>query len=154
MSRGDRRENLYLDDVDRQEFIKTLAEACLKTGWQNHAFCLMGNHFHLVVETQSASLSAGMHWLLSSYTIRFNHRHKLSGHVFSGKRGRKILVEELKRRKWTEGDLKKRRKSDPEKLAMAARIHKETTLPMRTIAQLVGLGTTNAANANLQAWKK
>jgi len=43
MSRGDRRENIYLDD-DRQEFIKTLAEACLKTGWQIHAFCLVGNH--------------------------------------------------------------------------------------------------------------
>ncbi len=47
MSRGDRRENIYLDDVDRQEFIKTLAEACLKTGWQIHAFCLMGNHLSL-----------------------------------------------------------------------------------------------------------
>jgi len=42
----------------------------------------MGNHFHLVVETPSASLSAGMHWFLSAYTIRLNHRHKLSGHVF------------------------------------------------------------------------
>ena len=50
MSRGDRRENIYLDDVDRQDFLKTLAEACQKTDWQVHAYCLMRNHFHLVLE--------------------------------------------------------------------------------------------------------
>ena len=44
MSRGNRREDIFLDDVDRHDFIKTLAEACLKTGWQVHAYCLMGNH--------------------------------------------------------------------------------------------------------------
>lgn len=72
------------DDVDRQDFLKTLAEACQKTGFQVHAYCLMRNHFHLVVETPNANLVAGMRWLLSSYTIRLNHRHKLFGHVFSG----------------------------------------------------------------------
>ncbi|MDR3378468.1 MAG: transposase, partial [Verrucomicrobiae bacterium] len=92
MSRGDRREAIYHDEVDRQEFLKTLAEACLKTGWQIHAFCLMGNHFHLVVETPSASLSAGRHWFLSAYTLRLHHRHQLSGHVFSG-RFKALLVE-------------------------------------------------------------
>lgn len=48
MSRGDRREDIFLDDVDRQDFIKILAEACQKTGWQVHAYCLMRNHSHLV----------------------------------------------------------------------------------------------------------
>ena len=85
MSRGNRRESIFLDDVDRQDFLKTLAEACLKTGWQVHAYCLMNNHFHLVVETPNANLVAGMRWLLSTYSIRLNHRHKLSGHVFSGR---------------------------------------------------------------------
>lgn len=85
MSRGDRREDIFLTDVDRQDFLKTLAEACEKTGWQVHAYCLMGNHFHLVVETPNANLVAGMKWLLSAYTIRLNHRHKLFGHVFSGR---------------------------------------------------------------------
>ena len=47
MSRGNRREKIFLDDVDRQDFIKTLAEACQKTGWQVHAHGLMRNHFHL-----------------------------------------------------------------------------------------------------------
>ena len=48
MSRGDRRERIYYDDVDRQDFLKALAEACEKTDWQIHAWCLMSNHFHLV----------------------------------------------------------------------------------------------------------
>jgi len=76
---------MFPDDVDRQDFLKTLAEACLKTGYQVHAYCLMTNHFHLVVETPNANLVAGMRWLLSTCTIRFNHRHKLFGHVFSGR---------------------------------------------------------------------
>jgi REP element-mobilizing transposase RayT len=92
MSRGDRGKDIYVDDVDRQDFIKTLAETCGKTGFQVHAYCLMRNHFHLVIETPGANLVAGMRWLLSSYTIRLNHRHKLFGHVFSG-RYKAILVE-------------------------------------------------------------
>jgi len=68
MNRGDRRENIFVDDVDRQDFLKTLAEACQKTGWQAHAYCLMNNHFHLVVETPNANLVAGMRWFLSADT--------------------------------------------------------------------------------------
>jgi hypothetical protein len=83
MSRGDWREDIFRDDVDRQDFLKTLAEACQKTWWQAHAYCLMRNHFHLVIETPEANLVAGMRWLLSTYTIRLNQRHKLFGHVFS-----------------------------------------------------------------------
>jgi len=85
MSRGDRREDIFLNDVDRQDFLKTLAEACQKTDWQIHAYCLMCNHFHLVLETPNPNLVAGMAWLQSTYTIRLNHRHKLVGHVFSGR---------------------------------------------------------------------
>jgi putative transposase len=85
MSRGNGRQDIYLDDVDRQDFLKTLAEACQKTGWQIHAYCLMSNHYHLVLETPNANLVAGMAWLQSTYTIRLNHRHKLVGHVLSGR---------------------------------------------------------------------
>src|SRR5512137_2363739 len=92
MSRGDRREDIFLDDIDRQDFLKTLAETCQKTGFEVHAYCLMRNHFHLVVETPDANLVAGMRWLLSAYTIRFNHRHQFTGHVFSG-RYKALLVE-------------------------------------------------------------
>jgi REP element-mobilizing transposase RayT len=85
MNRGDRRELIFKDDVDRRLFIKTLGQCCRKTDWQVHSLCLMGNHFHLVIETPKANLVAGMKWLLGTYTGRFNRRHKLSGHVFSGR---------------------------------------------------------------------
>jgi REP element-mobilizing transposase RayT len=60
MSRGDRREPIFKDDEDRRRFVSALGETCAKTGWQVHAYCLMGNHFHLVVETPRANLVAGM----------------------------------------------------------------------------------------------
>jgi REP element-mobilizing transposase RayT len=63
MSRGDRREKVFLDDVDRQDFVKTLAEACQKINWQVHAYCLMPNHYHLVLETPEPNLVAAMAWL-------------------------------------------------------------------------------------------
>jgi putative transposase len=85
MNRGDRREPIFLCDEDRQLFLQTLAEACQKTGWQVHAYCLMGNHFHLVVETPRANLAAGMRWFLGTYTARFNRRHRYFGHLFSGR---------------------------------------------------------------------
>ena len=85
MSRGNRRQDIFLDDVDRHDFLKTLAEACRKTAWEVHAFCLMSNHYHLVLETPNANLVAGMAWLQSTCTIRLNHRHKLIGHVLSGR---------------------------------------------------------------------
>ena len=70
LNRGDRREPVFLDDEDRQKFLKTLGEAATKTGWQVHAYCLMPNHYHLVLETPNANLVAGMKWLRSAYTSR------------------------------------------------------------------------------------
>jgi REP element-mobilizing transposase RayT len=85
LNRGDRREPIFEDDQDRQRFLDTLGEACEKTAWQVHAFCLMPNHFHLVLETPAPSLVAGMKWLLGTYTSRHNRRHKEFGHLFSGR---------------------------------------------------------------------
>src|SRR6185503_11407990 len=85
MSRGNRRERIFKDRKDYVEFLATLEEACGKTGWQVHAWCLMSNHFHLVIETPQANLVAGMKWLLGVYTKRFNIRHKLCGHLFAGR---------------------------------------------------------------------
>jgi len=288
MSRGDRREPIFLDDVDRQDFLKTLAEGCLKTGWQVHAYCLMNNHFHLVLETPNANLVEGMRWLQSTYTIRLNHRHELFGHVFSGRykallvdgsgsgylksacdyvhlnpvrakllspqerllaypwsslmwylaarehrpswirllgehgiqqdsadgrlelerrmearrleetdpeelrvfrrgwclgreefrremlgimdgklgdnhsgdlrmenaraRAERIICEELGRLGWGESDLAARRKGDPEKMALATRLRKETTLTVKAIAARLHLGTSKSANARLHKW--
>jgi putative transposase len=85
MNRGDRREAIFKEDSDRELFLKTLGETCVKTGWLVHAYCLMRNHFHLVLETPQANLVAGMKWLLGTYTSRFNHKHRLTGHLFSGR---------------------------------------------------------------------
>ena len=70
MNRGDRREPIFLDEKDRRTFLASLAEACQKTGWQVHAYCLMENHFHLVAETPQPNLVAGMKWL----TMRIRRR--------------------------------------------------------------------------------
>ena len=61
INRGDRREKIFLDDRDRRRFLETLEETCGRTGWQVHSYCLMGNHFHFVLETPRADLCAGMH---------------------------------------------------------------------------------------------
>jgi putative transposase len=92
MSRGDRREAIFLNDEDRQLFLKTLEETCAKAGWLIHAFVLMGNHFHLVVETPQPTLVSGMKWFLGTYTQRFNARHRLRGHLFAG-RYKSLLVD-------------------------------------------------------------
>ena len=293
MSRGNRRSDIFLNDVDRHDFIKTLAEACQKTGWQVHAYCLLGNHYHLVIETPNANLVAGMAWLQSTYTMRLNHRHQQFGHVFSGRyraqlvegsgngylrtacdyvhlnpvragllgaeerlvaypwsslvwylaarqhrpgwirvdrllgehglagdtavnrqeferrmearraaepeeaaavalrrgwclgspefkgrmleamegklgehhsgelrqeaaaaKGERIVKAELRRLGWTEKDLAQRRKGDPEKLGLAARLRRETTLTLKAIAARVGLGTSKSANARLHQWMR
>ncbi len=85
MIRGNQREEIFRDDADRQRLLTTLDEACAKTEWQVHAYCLMSNHFHLVMKTPQANLVAGMKWLLGVCTKRFNIRHKLCGHVFAGR---------------------------------------------------------------------
>ena len=291
MSRGNRREAVFLDEVDRHDFLKTLAEACRKTGWQVHAWCLMGNHFHLVVQTPQANLVDGMRWLLSTYSNRFNHRRKKVGHLFSGRykalhvqgngagylrtvcdyahlnpvrarllrtgqrlieypwssfawhlagkehrpawlcsgplfgehgitqdnaegrreferrvearrqepkatgdpmrRGwylgtkgfkkallarmdgrlganhagqlrreaaeanaQRIIASELKRQGWTEGEFKDRAKTDPLKVALAARIRRETTVPIRWLATRLHMGTRQTLNAALYLWRK
>ena len=293
LSRGDRREKIFLDDVDRQDFLKTLAETCQKTGFGVHAYCLMPNHFHLVVETPEANLVSGMAWLLATFTTRFNHRHQLSGHLFSGRyksllvdgsgtgylktvcdyvhlnpvragllkpedklgaypwssllwygaadahrppwicverllgehgiqedsaasreaflmrmeerrraedddetlnsirrgwclgpdgfrqellakldnqaaqiplgqirqehgenRAERIIAEELAKLGWQEEALARLRKSDPGKLALAARLRRETTMPLNWIAARIHLGTSKSANAKVHQWMR
>jgi len=82
---GDRREEIFRTEWDRRTFLSTLTEACGKTVWQIHAYCLMRNHFHLMVETPQSNLVVGMKWLLRVYTKRFNIEHKECGHLFAGR---------------------------------------------------------------------
>ena len=85
MARGNHRQGIFKDDPDRRRFLETLGEACEKTGWAVHAYVLMRNHYHLLLETPEANLVAGMKWLQGTYTQRYNSRHKLRGHLFQGR---------------------------------------------------------------------
>lgn len=85
VNRGDRDGPIFVDDADRENFLKTLDEACRKTSWKFHAYVLMPDHFQLIVKTPEANLVAGMKWLLGTYTSRFNVRHGLRGHLFAGR---------------------------------------------------------------------
>ncbi len=92
MSRGNRGDAIFRDDRDYEIFLDTLDEACSRTGWRIHAFVLMGNHYHLLLETPESNLVAGMKWMQGTYTQRFNSRHKLWGHLLQG-RYKALLVD-------------------------------------------------------------
>ena len=92
MCRGDRREDIYEDDADREMFLATLAQAIKRAGWRLHGYVLMSNHYHLLVETPKGNLVRGMTWLQTTYTTRYNARHRKRGHVFGG-RYKAILVD-------------------------------------------------------------
>lgn len=91
-SRGDRQQAIFLNDGDRHAWLRILDAVCARFRWQIHAFCLMGNHYHLVVETPEANLGRGMRQLNGEYTQRFNFRNATVGHVFQG-RYKAILVQ-------------------------------------------------------------
>src|SRR5882724_11633231 len=85
MARGSRGQRIFADVQDRKRFLETLEEACQRTGWRIHAYVLMNNHYHQRVETPEGNLVAGMKWLQSAYTQRYNSRHKVFGHLFQGR---------------------------------------------------------------------
>jgi REP element-mobilizing transposase RayT len=91
-SRGNRREMIYESDDDRRAWVSILDDVCKIFNWVCHAYCLMGNHYHLLIETPEGNLSKGMRQLNGVYTQVFNRQHSRVGHVFQG-RYRAILVE-------------------------------------------------------------
>jgi putative transposase len=91
-SRGDRREEIFLNDADRSDWLEVLGVVCARFNWVVHAFCQMTNHYHLLLETPDGNLSLGMRHLNGLYTQRFNRRHGLVGHLFQG-RYKAILVQ-------------------------------------------------------------
>ena len=91
-SRGNARAAVYLDDDDRQRSLDLLASCVEKFNWICHTYCLMDNHYHLLIETPDANLQMGMRQLNGVYTQQFNRRHARVGHVFQG-RYKAILVD-------------------------------------------------------------
>ena len=91
-SRGDRREAIYEDDVDRARFLELMGEVAGGFNWVVHAYCLMSNHYHLLIETPDGNLSKGMRQLNGVFTQYSNRRHRRTGHLFQG-RYKAILVD-------------------------------------------------------------
>lgn len=83
-SRGNARENIYKDNLDNQIFLELLYQTNERHNWLCHSYCLMSNHYHLLIETRAVTLSKEMKYLNGSYTLRYNHRHNSVGHWFQG----------------------------------------------------------------------
>ena len=91
-SRGNEKKAVFKDDSDRETFLKALAQVNKRYNWLCHAYCLMDNHYHILVETPDGNLSIGMRQLNGVYTQTFNRRHRRTGHLFQG-RYKAILIE-------------------------------------------------------------
>ena len=91
-SRGNEKKPVYKDDQDRENFLSILDKVNKRYHWLCHAYCLMDNHFHLLIETPDGNLSIGMRQLNGVYTQAFNKRHRRAGHLFQG-RYKAILIQ-------------------------------------------------------------
>ena len=83
---------LYLDDIDYQLFLRIVGRVVNKLGWICRAYCLMPNHYHLMMETPEPDLAVGMHRINGQYAQTFNQRHGAQGHLFQS-RYRSVLVQ-------------------------------------------------------------
>lgn len=92
LNRGNYRTDIFRSDKAKAAFLKCLAEACEKTGWLVHAWCLMSNHYHLAISTPQANLVEGMRWLQGTFSVRFNRMRAERGHLFQG-RYKSLLVD-------------------------------------------------------------
>lgn len=85
MDRGVNRQNIFIDDRDRETFLSLLRQGCADASAELLAYCLMGNHFHLAVKVSAVPLAEIMQRLLTAYARIFNHRHERTGHLFEGR---------------------------------------------------------------------
>lgn len=92
LNRGNYRADMFRSEKAKQAFLTCLGEACAKTGWRVHAWCLMSNHYHLAIETPQANLVDGMRWLQGTFSVRFNRLRREQGHLFQG-RYKSLIVE-------------------------------------------------------------
>lgn len=99
LNRGNYRSWVFEEEGAKLSFEKTLFEACERCGWVLHAYAVMGNHYHLALETPEPNLSEGMRWLQSVFATRFNRYRKEAGHVFQG-RFKSVVVEDFQRLGW------------------------------------------------------
>src|SRR5688572_18935614 len=93
-ARGNGRQSTFLETADRHIYLSLLGKCVERVKWSCLAYCLMGNHVHLLLETQRPYLSTGMHWLHGCYVRGFNVRHRRSGHLFEGPFGSNRMADE------------------------------------------------------------
>lgn len=91
-ARGNERKAIYADEADFEVFLEILDSVCLQHNWVIHAYCLMDNHYHLLLETPDGNLSEGMRQLNGVFTQAMNNKHHRVGHLFQG-RYKAILVD-------------------------------------------------------------
>jgi len=92
INRGNYRHFVFGDDGTKSAFLQCLNDACQRSGWIVHAWCVMSNHYHLAIETRAATLVTGMQWLQGTFALRFNRFRKEHGHLFQG-RYKSLLIE-------------------------------------------------------------
>lgn len=85
INRGNAGENIFIDERDRERFLEYLAKCIERFITRIHAYCLMSNHYHLLIETPQANLSVAIQWLNVSYSVYYNKRHRRRGHLFQGR---------------------------------------------------------------------
>ena len=100
MSRGNNGNGIFFGNKGGEKFLDTLDEACQRTGWIVHAYVLMGNHYHLLIETPEANLVDGMKWLQGTYTQRVNAWRQRRGHLFQGRYKAHLVNAENKESKY------------------------------------------------------
>ncbi len=98
-ARGNERRRVFFGEEDCRLFLRTLGEACGQFRVRAHAWCLMPNHYHLVVETPEPNLSRAMGWLQTTFTVRYNRRHRRCGHLFQG-RFKAVVVDADAHARW------------------------------------------------------
>jgi len=93
-ARGNRRQAIFRNDDDRRFFLALFDRAVQRYAWRSLAFCLMTNHFHLVIGSPAGTLSQGMHCLNSAYARSFNEQHSVDGHLFDRRFGSRFIETE------------------------------------------------------------
>jgi len=85
LNRGNYRSDIFAAERTKSAFLQCLDEACAKTGWRVHAWCVMSNHYHVAITTPQPNLVAGMKWLQGTFANRFNRIRRAHGHLFQGR---------------------------------------------------------------------
>ena len=131
MARGNQGQAIFRDDQDRRRFLEVLGEACEKTGWRLHAYVLMGNHYHLLLETPEANLVTGKQ--RESHAGGARRAHGEAG-------ARRLLSVGLKALGLSAEELAALSKGAPEKTALAWWLRERTTVSLRWVSQELAMG--------------